>query len=865
MKLQNKQSSWITLYTIPALIMMCLLYAFVWITGRSLFMGNDGFTMQYTMTMYFKEFWTSVMSGDFIHMDLTIGEGLSPLLTMGYYGLTDPLNTLFFAANEQNVFVLYTINMLLRWWFCGFCAGLYIKQHTQNTKVVATGALIYAFSGFMMIWQFCPTIIATGYLFPLLLLTFERAMRQQKYVGFILTSMVAYLTNYYMAILMSMAILVYAILWIVQGWITTKRMAKPELLTYTHTALSHAAGIAMSAWMLVPMIIYFLSGTRTEVHTTFSQFFFSPQYYLDAFVSFFTPNAGATAFFTQTPKLMISISPLLIPVILLAFQKKKHSVITAGMTVVCILLAGIPFVTSLVSLTGYPVHRWTFVLSIALCVCYAKHAEKTEQLTIKHKIIACVLMLLCAAGNFWNIQTAAAIINCIITVIACIVVLKPSVKAWYRATCFVCALMMFAWVLGAENISNFMFRGVWKDPNYNILDTYEQQLSENDINHRVTWIAHGGNVNSGTLRNKYTNHISWNSLPAGANDYNQFVQQYPTLLSSYWPANLNSRFAPHVLGAAKYFIAAPENTAPYNFEMVHTGAYNIWEAKHETSIGYGFTEKMSLSQFNTLNIAQKQVALLRYAIVDEECPAISIDDMELEYTINDKHITVNVPENVELYLVCNADIQLNTYELLWKSPEWWSTYPNGLRYNEAIINIAAHNTDKQLKQQINVRHPDTYPSYYAPERVVCFGTALSGAVTIDLEYANSVQVNELRIYAVPLTEYDKALISLQNNLLTNAKEKQGVITGNINAPQAMTLQIAVPYQEGWQAYVDGQPVDTFASGVQYIGLEVPAGEHSITLQYQTPGWNVGVIATIVGIVALLGNLGLAYYRKRKAA
>jgi uncharacterized membrane protein YfhO len=352
MKSLTKQTSWKTLYTIPALILMVLLYVFVWISGRSLFMGSDGFTMQYTATMYFKEFWGSFLAGDFIQMDFTVGEGLSPMLTMGYYGLTDPLNIIFSFAHESNVFVLYAINMLIRWWLCGFCAGLYLKTRTDNDKAVATGALIYAFSGFMLIWQFCPAILSTGYLFPLLLLTFERAMKQRKYVAFVLVSALAYLTNYYMAILMSMAILVYAILLIVQNWRKTKGIHRDNVKVYLHTALSHAVGLMLSAWMLVPMIIYFMSGTRVEAAHTFSPFFFEGKYYLDALLSFFTPSAGATAFFTQTPKLMVSISPLLIPIILLAPQKQKRSLISIGTTILCIVMACVPLCAQITSMTG---------------------------------------------------------------------------------------------------------------------------------------------------------------------------------------------------------------------------------------------------------------------------------------------------------------------------------------------------------------------------------------------------------------------------------------------------------------------------------------------------------------------------------
>lgn len=866
MKSLTKQTSWKTLYTIPALILMVLLYVFVWISGRSLFMGSDGFTMQYTATMYFKEFWGAFLTGDFIQMDLTIGEGLNPMLTMGYYGLTDPLNIIFSFAHESNVFVLYAINMLLRWWLCGFCAGLYLKTRTDNDKAVATGALIYAFSGFMLIWQFCPAILSTGYLFPLLLLTFERAMKQRKYVAFVLVSTLAYLTNYYMAILMSMAILVYAILLIVHNCRKTKGIHRENVNVYLHTALSHAVGLMLSAWMLVPMIIYFMSGTRVEAAHTFSPFFFEGKYYLDALISFFTPSAGATAFFTQTPKLIVSISPLLIPIILLALQKQKRSLISIGTTILCIVMACVPLCAQITSMTGYPVHRWTFVLSMVLCMCYVKHIEKLEKLSVTQKAITCILLLLSAVFNFWNIHTAAAVMNVLVTIVACVAVIKPSVKAFYRATCVICAIMMFAWVLGAENLANFMFRGVWRDPSYNVLSVYEEQLKDNDLNNRVSWIAHAGNTNSGTVHGIYTNHISWNSLPAGVNYYNQYVQQYPTISAAYWPLNHDARQAYHMLGATKYFIADIQTAAPYAFNLVYSDdVYSIWESTYDTSIGYGFTEKMSLQQFKTLNAAQQQIALMRYAIVDENCESIDMETYELKYTTKDGKIVVEVPEYTELYMTCNATTNKNFYEILLKDPEWWSQYPNGLEYWKTTVTVTAVGASRTVSELLSVRHPNTYPSYYAPQKTVCFGSALNGTVTFEWDVQDSVMVSDIKLYAIPLGEYDNAIVNFEKNTLQNATDNNGTITGTINAAEDMVMQIAVPYQKGWQAYVDGVPVDIFASGVQYIGFNVTAGEHNVELRYETPGMSLGVIMALFGILALGANIGITVYKKKKMA
>ena len=827
-----------------------------------MFMGNDGYTMQYTMTMYFKKFWNNALSGNFVHMDMTIGEGLSPMLTMAYYGLTDPVNTIFFAATKENVLVLYAFNMFIRWFATGACAGIYLSTKSSNKKIIATGALIYAFSGYMLVWQFCPAVLATGYLFPLLLLTIDKALKEKKYVGFVLVTTLAYLTNYYTAILMSVALCFYALFWIIRNIRQTKVLTKERVITCLHTICAHATGLALVAWMLIPMIVYFTSGTRTDNYATFSWWHYELKYYLDALINMFTPCAGASAFFSQTPKLIISCSPLLIPVFLLALQHAKRNIMTIGTSIAVVLLITVPLFAEITSLTGYPVHRWTFLASLLFALCYVKHAEKVQQLTIVQKIIACAIVILSAIGNFWNAPTAAAIINCVISCIVGIVIIKPSVKVFYRATCIICVLLSLGWLVGAEEIMHYLSRRIWSDPQYNLITINDQYLAD-DINNRVAWIGHAGNVNTGVTTNTYTNHVSWNSLPYGANYYNQYTQQYPTISSSYWPINHNGRLSTHLLGATKYFITDGNTTVPYNYELLHSGdRYKVWAAKHHTSVGYGFIQTMSLTQFNSLNIAQKQVALMNYAVIDENCEEIAIQSYKINATKNGNSYTVNLPEHTELYMVCTAESTENVYDILLHHPQWWQTYTQGLNHQDQVIAITASNETGGITRNITARHPNAYPSYYAPERTVCFGSALSGQVTITLEYSDIIDIQDVQFFALPLGEYDDAITKLTPNMV-DMSESNGILTGTIDAAQDMAIQIAVPYQKGWHAYIDGNEVDTFAVGVQYTGFNISEGKHNIELKYEEPGFTAGAICTAIGALVLSANVGVWIYKRRK--
>lgn len=61
----------------------------------------------------------------------------------------------------------------------------------------------------------------------------------------------------------------------------------------------------------------------------------------------------------------------------------------------------------------------------------------------------------------------------------------------------------------------------------------------------------------------------------------------------------------------------------------------------------------------------------------------------------------------------------------------------------------------------------------------------------------------------------------------------------------------IPYSTGWQAYVDGQAVPTEKVNVGFIGIPLPAGDHTIEFSYQTPFLKLGIVLTGIGVLLLI--------------
>ena len=855
----HKQHPWWLLYSIPALLIMCAVYIFVHKIGRTAFMGFDGYAMQYSTTLYIKTFWTELFAGRLPEIDMTLGEGLNPILQLAYYGLLDPLNLMFVVVPENAFFEAYTINMVLRWWLSGLCAGFAMKQYSDNQHTIAAGALTYTFAGYLVMWQFCPSVLAAGYLFPMLVLAIQRALRQRKYGMLVLSTTLAYLTNYYIAIIMSILLFIYACLYIANSIIQTKKITKTDILTYTHTVMAHATGILMSAWTFIPMCIYFLSGVRTDSNISMSPWVYDWHYYLDALAGLFSPCKGASSWFENATQLPSSINPLVLPGILMllaSFKHSKRNVITWGIVAACICGICFPWCNSLVSLTGYPIQRWTFALALVMSATMVQMMPTMHDMPVKTKVLSCSILMICAVIAYWTMHLAAFIINLVLTLIAISAIWRPSIKGWYRATCLIMALLIVGWYFGSENLSNYMFRTVTDAPECNVLNDCAGYLQDVHLNNRISFMADELSVNQGFVTHQYTTQGSLNSMPNSVMKYNSTTQAYPSIMSSYWRINDDGRTGTAMMAGVKYYITAKEysNNVPYGFEAIGETKYHVvHQTNHQTSLGYVLPNTLSTNLFSQLNIAQKQVALTKYAVIDNGSDNWTLPDYELSYTVTENNgllqYNVMVPQNSELYIAGTVTALCNTSALKLHTPDWHTRDAFEAREQAKYINITALDNTDSVQNKFLGRHPDMYPSYYQPYRTACLGHQLRGNVTITLQYSHDLlTVDNVAIYAVPIDAYQKAANDLQANLLQNVSHTHNSVTGEIAATHSGVMQVAIPYQNGWHAYVDGKEVDVFASGVKYIGFYITKGQHEIMLRYETPGMRIGCYASVVSMI-----------------
>ena len=86
-----------------------------------------------------------------------------------------------------------------------------------------------------------------------------------------------------------------------------------------------------------------------------------------------------------------------------------------------------------------------------------------------------------------------------------------------------------------------------------------------------------------------------------------------------------------------------------------------------------------------------------------------------------------------------------------------------------------------------------------------------------------------------------------------------------NLDKGTLMFYSVPWEQGWAAYIDNEPVQIERANIGFMAVWVPAGEHVIRFEYTVPGLYMGAVISAGAVILLLLYWLLCRRMRRKAA
>ena len=79
------------------------------------------------------------------------------------------------------------------------------------------------------------------------------------------------------------------------------------------------------------------------------------------------------------------------------------------------------------------------------------------------------------------------------------------------------------------------------------------------------------------------------------------------------------------------------------------------------------------------------------------------------------------------------------------------------------------------------------------------------------------------------------------------------ISGRVSAIEDSLLYTSIPYDKGWNVYIDGEKVDSESIvkiGDALLGVDIPAGNHTVEFRYKVPASGIGSAVTVFTVLCI---------------
>lgn len=290
-----------------------------------------------------------------------------------------------------------------------------------------------------------------------------------------------------------------------------------------------------------------------------------------------------------------------------------------------------------------------------------------------------------------------------------------------------------------------------------------------------------------------------------------------------------------------------ESCIPYGFEKKEKNYIN----RYSIPFGYTYSSVVAKKSIENLNPVDKSFVCLNYGVGSEDVGlSIDADSVKTKYSkeipfkiSKDKNkycISFDKQENVQVYMLvdlrdgrgCSGKIYVDgKYINLFQ--HWTTKLPWGVRCDDLCVNVG----------------------YY--DNISEFTIESIGELGDDpIDYID----RNLHVLCVEIDEYKKGVENLKKACLQNVKFENNGINGDIDISEDKCLCLTVPYNNGYEAKIDGKKVNYIKLNYMFVGIKVSKGTHHVELIYETPGLKLGCIIMITTVILLF--LYELYKRKR---
>lgn len=815
---------------------------------------------------------------------------------------------------------------------------------TPQLPVIIAAAISYSFSGMVIyLGMLHPFFVIPLVVFPLVLTGIEQYLYDNKPAFLIFAIFLAGISNYYF--FFTQAILATAYFIIRLSYALKKHSEEPSsfachksfykkdvpvmfgLSVFIKAVVYVATGIGMACITLIPVAIQFAGNSRNGI-TYANNIFYSSEYYKMLFadlLGFYNNPMNDTE---------LGLSAVLVAGIILMIAVKGHRRLKLTWLLTIILLI-FPVFGRIFNGLSYPNNRWSYAIAMLACwslVSVFEDVLKSSKLRILliAIITAALVFTELALGNLVTSETPIQRNVAFSVILICICIfLVMLLSVLFRSSSPDTKLFRSKRVVSGLTILVISIISVVMNINYGYSEkesSFPQEFMDKmspeeyiatATNSEVSYVDSAVNsdnsqgVSDNSIR-RYsgigkTLSLNYNaSMPYGYSSTqfafslaNGYVSSYLNKLGifedqSFAYFGLDDRFIPLALANVRYDCANGYDDGqymyvPYGFaEMTELSqdayppAIKIFKNILPMSAGITYSGYITESEFEEMNLAQRQEALTQAVVISDEdakkLSASTITNADIAYTYQDLPYSITGTYGVKITDASGNDLsassnvtELDDIRIEAQSGSSITLSFDGLCGCETYLSINGfygnHGTDivmPVLFESFNGETPVTskqlyyYTEYFSfrsdwHDYLVNFGYASSvTSIKINFQNEGTYTLDQMKVVC---QSADTAVANLSSHLqyqmtdtdlhLSDKSYATDTVSGNITTNTDKLMLISIPYSTGWSIEIDGEKTDLYQADIMYMAAMVPAGEHSVVLRYETPGLKAGIVISII--------------------
>lgn len=771
--------------------------------------------------------------------------------------LSSPFSFLAIFVDIQDFYLLANILVLLKMMVCALSASVFFRHCFRSLTAgqITCLSVMYAFSGYTLMYFQNVVWLDMMYLFPLLLLGLYRLTEREKPALFIITFSAVLVVNFYL----SYMVVVFLILafGIYAFWGVEKERRKRVILLITVSTFLVAC---ITAVIWLPSFLQYLGSARTvQLVDSLSEGYFFASLYTNFPVIFSTAIIIAGFF-------LVLFSPL-----------RRHPKIKAALLIFILMLIPV-FIEPINKMwhTGsyqaFPVRYGyiTILLGLILTAVWISRLNIEEEKTLARDhmpIIATVLLCIVSAGavgcflltfrydeltvytrTLWG--NNASLINHFFFVLVLVVVFLLILKMYqykaFRKTIFTGMLVLMV-------IIESIFGG----------SVYFGSASKTDDFYRVVTDLSGKLEDSSLYRVK-NNHKYFDVNLLGGMGYNT-LNHYTSLTDE------DFMYSMKLLGYSSYWMEVNSSGGTPFTDFLLGNRYSVVR-------NYELNEDSDIAYRNDYFAIVKNMGNPSFGIVtsDAVLQTETLDNLD-RFELQNELFATLFPENGTLFTKYEPIYSKNV-NLISNDKNFFLTLTSGAREGKITYTVKvegrqtlyfdcfsrlSNSLSEDIYDSFNIKVngieiSEEYPSS-SENGMLDLGTYEDETVIVQVEILQDVQCKSFGVASLNLEGLQTAMDAC---LRADLQQEGNQIKGTVSAAQdGQYLMVPLSYNDGYTAIVNGEEAKIHKVLNGFMAVELEEGENQIVFTFIPPGLVFGGVLSGIGLLMTVFYLFYRHHRK----